>query len=385
MKTPRDRFLPAALILLLTSLTWATSKEAFNAWRNIQFTDSKGKTHDLWCRVRECGRGIKDGRAALYVLEEKLRKTNRSGEIQVTYSSRNSNFEYVASAGRGQAVDAAGAYEVADVPVDKNTHGTIFLVEEPSGTGEGLARNRSSDTVARKTAGKGAKTKTGGTPGPAPKGKQKQETSGGAAAEKNTPAKETAKKFREPTTVSEFEEQNRSNPSALKDWCKRHEKDLMGGGAAAAGDAKTCFEKAHGELSECKGDGECIGKIAAACDKGEAQTPASATEGALSNKGVKARCTALIESNPPPPDADNTQKIKAVDQPAPYCTDGKKLEAGKCVKVPPADDGKWLDVKAGVIGAAGGAILGVLGGPTGVVLGALAGFALFYAANKVLR
>ena len=67
----------------------------------------------------------------------------------------------------------------------------------------------------------------------------------------------------------------------------------------------------------------------------------------------------------------------------PVCKEKEELSDGKCVAK--KDPNSMLDVKAGVIGAVGGAFLGLLGGPIGALIGAAVGFAVFYYANKTLR
>ena len=105
---------------------------------------------------------------------------------------------------------------------------------------------------------------------------------------------------------------------------------------------------------------------------------------------IRARCKELMR-NPSPSSGEHKHKGNitgpAVEKgyvKGPTCTEKQTLEDDKCV--PKKDkDGMILDIKAGAIGAAGGAVIGLLGGPIGAVVGAAIGFAAFYYANKALR
>lgn len=379
MKTRLGRFLPAALVLLASS-AWAAEApggqtESLKDWRKIQFTDSQGKTHDLWCRRSECGPSVRKGRAKLYSLEIASQDVYAKDfpVMLATHRTILSRFEYDAASGKAAEAGFRGTYAVVKPP--SKTNDLLIRVQAPSNDVQPPTWKRTILTQ-------------GGKPAPPP-------MDNGLTFTVVEPPSKAKASNPPPANAADFDALKAAHPDQLKAYCRSHAGALTGGGAASGDEKGACkpedIASMGGGCAKLKGSkkqAQCMKALIAKCETPR-QTSAPISEGTpIADPAVKARCQALLASEMPSSQA--AAPSAAVEPPPPAVaaakTSATETAVGKEPAAPSAEaTGKWTPLQAGLVGgAAAGTSLGLLGGPATAALGALTGFALVYALFKFL-
>jgi hypothetical protein len=107
---PKSRMVIFAVTLLLGALSahavelpkWAPADEGWGAWNNLQFADSQGKFHNLWCHYKKCGRQAK-GISPLFILTSKGQEPHGKDAWRTTFESELSQFTF--DAAKQKAID----------------------------------------------------------------------------------------------------------------------------------------------------------------------------------------------------------------------------------------------------------------------------------------